>query len=404
MLIAKMAFHNIFRQRRRSLLTGLTLTLGFTLFSVSLGLFDGTYGYIIDIFTKDHTGHIQVHKNGYLDRPSLYKTIAGEEELEKKLSAIPEVAALAPRLYSPVLAFAGTKTTGAQMIGVDPDKETKTSRLAKKVSQGRFFSPAPANELIIGSGLAEVLQLRVGGEVSLITQAADGSIATGNFRVVGITDKTSGTVERMKCYMAIATAQEFLVLEGRVHEIAILLHRQKDARRVAAGMADVLSDPSLQASPWQVVEKPFHDAMQADYKGSYITLVIIMLIVAIGVLNTVLMAILERTREFGVLRALGTRPGTVFLLILYEVAFLSILSIAIAIPLSLGANQYLSIHGIKTPAIEWGGMVFDIAIAELNWKTIWLPTVVTFFTAIIVSIFPGIRAARIIPVTAMRTN
>jgi len=404
MLIPKMAFQNVFRQRRRSLLTGLTLTLGFVLFSVSLGLYDGTYGYIIDIFTKDHIGHIQVHKNGYLDRPSLYLTIAGGEALEKKLSTIPEVAALAPRVYSPVLAFAGTKTSGAQMIGVDPVKEIKTSRLAKKISQGRFFSLAPANELIIGSGLAEALHLRVGDEVSLITQAADGSIANDNFQVIGITDRTSGTLERMKCYMPISTAQHFLVLEGRIHEIAVLLHKQKDTRRVAAGMADVLGDPSVQAAPWQVVEKSFYDAMQADYKGNYIVLVIIMLIVAIGVLNTVLMAILERTREFGVLRALGTRPGTVFRLILYEVAFLSVLSIAIAIPLSLAANYYFSIHGIKMPPIEWGGVVFDTNIAELSWKTIWLPTLVTLCTAMVVSIFPGIRAARIIPVTAMRTN
>jgi len=402
MLIPKMAFRNVFRQRRRSLLTGLTLTLGFVFFSVSLGLFDGTYGRIIDIFTKDHTGHIQIHRAGYLDRPSLYKTISEGEDLERKLSTIPEVEALAPRVYSPVLAFSGTKTTGAQMIGVDPDQEPKTSRLATKVSQGRFFSQDSDDEIIMGSGLAEVLQLRLGDEVSLITQAADGSIANDNFRIIGITDRTSSTLERMKCYLPITTAQAFLVLGGRIHEIAILLHRQKDAQRIAAGMVDVLRDSSLEAAPWQIVEKPFYDAMQADYKGSYITLVIIMLIVAIGVLNTVLMAILERTREFGVLRALGTRPGTVFFLILYEVVFLSAISIAIAIPVSLSANSYLSVHGIPTPAIEWGGMVFDVAIAEVTFKSIWLPTAVTFFTAVFVSIFPAIRAARVTPVTAMR--
>jgi putative ABC transport system permease protein len=404
MLIARMAFRNVFRQRRRSLLTGLTMTLGFVLFSVCLGLYDGTYGYFIDIFTKDHTGHIQIHRSGYLDRPSLYRTIPGEEELERKLSSLREVVAMAPRLHSPVLALAGAKTTGAQMIGVDPDKETQTSRLAKKVTQGRFFSSAPGNEIIIGSGLSEVLQLHLGDEVSLITQAADGSIANDNFRVIGITDRASNTLERMKCYLPIRTAQQFLVLEGRIHEIAILLRNQKDARRIATQMAEVLGDPSLDVAPWQIVEKQFYDAMQADYQGSYIVLVIITLIVAIGVLNTVLMAILERTREFGVLRALGTRPGTVFLLILYEVASLSVLSIVLAIPLSLGSNAYLSIHGIKTPALEWAGMVFDIAIAEVNIKTIWLPTVVTFCSAMFVSIFPALRAARVTPVAAMRTN
>ena len=194
-----------------------------------------------------------------------------------------------------------------------------------------------------------------------------------------------------------------LVLGGRVHEIAILLEDESLARETASKISEKLDDESLAVDPWQIVEKEFYRAMWADNMGNYITQGIIMLIVAIGVLNTVLMSILERTKEFGVMRALGTRPFTVLKLIVLETAILCIISIAMGALLSLSFNHYLSIHGIKlsTP-FDYGGIRWDTILSEVNSRTLYVPAIVTFLAALTVSVFPAIRAARIVPVKAMR--
>lgn len=406
MLIFKMAFRNIFRQRRRSLLTGLMMTGGFTLLSLSLGLYAGVYGDIINTFTRSHTGHLQIHKEGYLKRPSLYKTINNVDELMPSIKITKHFESMVLRVYSPALAFVGVKTTAAMITGIVPDEEARCMGLNRKVGEGRYFEGPPANEVVLGPGLAEVLKAKPGSEISLIGQAADGSIANENFKVIGLISKEKSLpYDKIACYMHIETAQKFLELGGRIHEIAVLIDDQDRSREVASLIGKKLGDATLDVQPWQVVESHFYKAMKADMQGNYIMQIIIMMIVAIGVLNTVLMSILERTREFGVIRAIGTRPIAVFSLIVIETAFLSIIAIFGGTILGLLLNYWLSIDGIDLPKpIEWGGFVWDNIRSKITPVTVWMPAIVTFCTAVFVSIFPAIRAARIAPVTAMRST
>ena len=405
MIILKMAFRNIFRQKRRSLLTVLMMAGGCFLFSFFQGLSDGTYRNIIDMFTRARTGHIQIHKKGYLDKPSIYTTINNHNRIGSKINDLPYVQSWAPRVYSSALGFIGKKTSGVRIIGVHPMKESQTTRIKQKIKKGRFISDTPFNEVIIGAGLAKILNAGIGDELVLISQGADGSIANELFKVIGFAGSSNDPSERMNCYMHIETAQKFLELGGRVHEIAVVLSDLEKSRYTANLIKTALNDSSLDIDPWQVVEKDFYRAMLADKKGSNISIFIIMIIVAVGVLNTVLMTILERTKEFGVLRALGTRPKNVFFLIVLETGFLAIISIIVGEVLGVLVNYILSIHGIPYPSpIEYGGFVIDKALGMVSIKSIILPPVTTIVTAILVSIYPAVRAARIIPVKALRTN
>ncbi len=385
-------------------MTALTMAGGFLLCSLSLGLSDGTYSSLIDMFTRDRTGHVQVHKTDYLDKPSLYKTLETPDRLGERIGSLPDVEAWAPRVLSGALAAAGKKTTGAQIVGIAPSLEALTTRLKRKVSAGRFLSDEPAGEVMLGHGLADVLKVGVGDEVVLIGQAADGSIANDLYRVVGIVGGRADLRERVSCYMHLETAQEFLALEGRVHELAVVLADQSRSVSAAGKIRDALADSSLDVAPWQVIEAAFYQAMRADVKGMWISLGIIMVIVGIGVLNTVLMTILERTREFGVLRALGTRPGDVFGLIVLETAYLSILSILLGGAVSLVGNYLLATYGITYPTpIEYGGFMFQRMVGKVSFQVFWIPAAITFGTAVVVSVFPALRAAKVTPVKAMRS-
>ncbi len=403
MIIFKIAFRNIFRRKKRSALTALMMAGGCTLFALSFGLVDGTYSNVIDMFTRDRTGHIQVHKDGYLDKPSIYKTIDDPDSIGSKIESVAYVEAWAPRVYTSALAFAGTKTSGVQIVGIDPIREARTTRLKYKVKKGSFISETPLNEVVISDGLARVLKVGLGDEIALIAEGYDGSIANGLFKVIGITGKQEGSAGASMCYMHINTVQQFLSMDGGVHEIAVVLEDHEKTLKAVGLIEDALKDPTLDVEPWQVVESQFYTAMQADIKGNRWTMAILTIIIAVGVLNTVLMVILERTREFGILRALGTRPFQIFRLIVFETAFLSILSIILGTLIGIFANWWFSKYGItySTP-IEYGGFYFYKMTAKITLRSIVIPALVVFGTAVVVSIWPAIRAARIIPVKALR--
>jgi ABC-type lipoprotein release transport system permease subunit len=403
MIILKIAFRNIFRRKKRSALTGLMMAGGCALFALSFGLVDGSYSNVIDMFTRDHTGHIQIHKNGYLDRPSIYKTLDNADSIGSKIELVAYVQSWAPRVYTPALAFAGAKTSGVQVVGIDPIRETRTTRLKHKVKKGNFISGSPLKEVVISDRLARVLKVNLGEEIALIAEGADGSVANELFTVRGITGRKEGSSST--CYIHINTLQEFLSLEGRVHEIAIVLKDHEKTLKAVGIIEDALKEPALDVEPWQVVESQFHSAMQADIKGNRWTIAILTIIIAVGVLNTVLMVILERTKEFGVLRALGTRPFQIFMLIVLETAFLSLISIIVGSLIGILANWWFSQYGItySTP-IEYGGFYFYKMTAKITLRSIVIPALVVFGTAVVVSVLPAIRAARIIPVKALRTQ
>jgi len=155
MLILKMAFRNIFRQRRRSILTGLNMMMGFFLAALFIGWEDGSYNYIIDVFTQNRLGHIQIHEKTYLDRPSLYKTIDETSSISKKLEATEGVESWAPRIYSAGLASVAEKSAGVQIIGIDPQREKETTQFDKKIVEGRNFSEGPSHDFAVPASRSE---------------------------------------------------------------------------------------------------------------------------------------------------------------------------------------------------------------------------------------------------------
>ena len=405
MLTLKIAFRNIFRQRRRSLLTGMTMAMGFILVSLSLGLQYGMYDNIIDMFTRDHTGHIQIHRTGYLEHPSLYDTLNNIKELGRDIDKEPEVVSWTPRVLTSVLAFKGKKTTGARLIGIDPVKEAATTRIARKISQGKYLDAKPSKEAMIGEGLAKVLHITLGDELVLISQGADGSIANDIFTVRGIVGSGTDSYEKNNCYLHIDTARDFLTLGNKAHEIAIILKDIDESRAVAASISKRIDNKQIETLPWEKVEASFYRAMEADVQGAHISLGIIMLIVAIGILNTVLMTILERTREFGVMRAIGTRPGRLIVLIVLETGMLSIIAAVIGLGVAWPVNYWFSVHGISlSEPIQYGGITMDTMQSMVAPWIFVVPAVLTITTALLVSIIPALRAAKITPVDALRDN
>jgi putative ABC transport system permease protein len=405
MLILKMAFRNIFRQKRRTILTGMSMVVGFVLAVIFIGWSDGAYSNIIKTFTGNRLGHIQIHKKSYLDRPSIYKTIDDLSRIEETLSQIKEVRSWAPRLFSSGLVSVGEKSAGARIIGIDPVKETQTTHFDKKVIEGRSFTPTPSHEAIIGKGLAEILNAKIDDEIVIISQAADGSIANDLYTIIGIASSGNDVSDRISFYLHLKDAQDLLALDGKVHEIAITVDKLSHVSKITGLIKKKLADPELDVEPWQVFAKSFYQAMQADRQGMWIMLVIIVVIVAVGVLNTVLMSVLERRREYGLLKAVGTKPAQIVTLVLLEVTILAIFSVLLGTVLGLGANSFLSSHGIKFgEGFTYGGMTFNTMRSEINLRSFAIPAVTVLLCSTLVSLYPSFKAAKIEPARTMRMH
>ena len=404
-MILKIAFRNIFRQKRRTILTALAMIVGFMLSSVFIGWSDGIYSNIIDMFTRNRIGHIQVHQEGYLDRPSLYKNIADYESIGERIENNDGIEAWSPRLYAAGLGSVGEKSTAVRVVGIDIMREQNATKFSQKVIEGRPFQEIALDEAVIGKGLKKVLKAEIGSDFVIFSQAADGSIANDLYKIVGIADSGDDITDRMTCYLNLAVAQELFVLDGRIHEFVVIVSNPNHVGRVTSTIKESLKETTLTVSPWQEIAKSFYNAMQADKQGDAIGRFVIIFIVAMGVLNTVLMSVLERTREYGLMRAVGTKPIQIFWLVLCEVVIIAIISIIIGAMIGTIINYLLSIYGITfAEGFTYGGMKFDKLHAEVNIRTLIIPAFTVMFSALLVSLYPAIKAARILPAKAMRTR
>jgi putative ABC transport system permease protein len=403
MLFLRLAYRNIFRQKRRSFFTILSIMGSFVLCSMAIGLVYGTYGKVINTFTSGHSGHIQVHSIGYLERPSLFKNIKDYSKIEEVLKNEKEIISFSPRVISSVLSSLEDKTTGAKLIGINPEKESLTTTMSQKITQGKLISQNYSQEVVLGHALAKILNAKINDSIILMTQAADGSMANDSFKVVGILSESSDSMEARNIYVHIEYAQEFLVLGSRIHEVVISLNDFNQAQRIALDLSQKLKE--FEVSPWQEIESEFYKAMKADQTGIWINLGILIFIVSIGVLNTVLMTILERTKEFGILKAIGTRPRDIFFMVVLETTMLALVSISIGLIFAIAINYKLTTYGIPYPMpIEIGGMALHHLYSEVTFFNLIIPALVVTLSSIGVSIIPALRAAQIVPVKAIRST
>ena len=402
-MIAKIAFRNTLRQKRRTALTLLTIFGGFTLAAVSFGWSDGTYSYIIRMFTQHRLGQIQVHRKGYLDKPSIYDRIRDYQQAGHSIQGTEGVQAWAPRVFCAGLASRGDKTAGIQLIGIDTNLEQRATGFNKNVIQGAPLSGGPARQALLGKGLANILQAGIGDEIVLLSQAADGSIANDIFKATGIVDTGDEATDRLGLYLNLTDAQQFMAIDGEVHEIAVTVSDIKKVGEIAGRIEARLNNPGLEVQPWTEFAKPFYDAMRADQKGMWIMLFVIVLIVAVGVLNTVLMSVLERRREYGLLKALGTRPAEIVKLVMTELFLITAGGIVLGTCVSLAVNWFLSFRGIPIPVeITFGGASFSRMYTEVNARSFYIPAITVVVSAILVGLAPAVKAARTEPVNAMR--
>lgn len=420
-LPVKLAWRNIFREKRRTLLTVFTMTGGFFLASVSIGWMKGSYENMIMFFTSGRTGQIQVHGEGYLDDRSIYNMVEDYRSLGEAIGELEEVEGWAPRIYAGgLLASRGENTgpgiysnsAGAAVIGIDPVLEEGTMSFSNRLVEGEMLSGSPADstlygpgQIILGRELAIMLDVATGDSLVLFSQAVDGGSADRKYCVTGIVSTGSSDFDRSSAYISLADAQILYAMGNSVHEIAVTTGSLGPVEKVSEEIAALAGDRELSVSPWQVFAAEFYNGMQADEASLRIVLGIIIGMAALGVLNTILMMVLERRREFGVMKAIGTRPGSIVKMLVLEANIMGFFSIILGSLLATAGLLFFSSHGwVLDPPLDFGGFTFREMLATITPECYWIPAVIVIITASVVSLLPALKAARTDPARSLRMN
>lgn len=403
MLLLKLAWRNIWRNVRRTAITLAALSLGVTAI-VSLHSFrEVAYTEMTRALTHGLMGHAQVHGLGYQANPELGNTVADAVAIEARLQGAIPGTQTERRVLGAGLAGSGESATAALVFGVEPEQPGTSSSIT--IKRGKALSRAGAREAVVGLGLAEELHLAPGGELVLVGQGADGSLANDRFTVVGVADVGSSDANATSVFLSLADAQSFFALGQGVHQIVVRLPiDQDDLSQPVSVLRGAMDLTRVEVLSWAEILPELRAAMDSKRKNQRVVNIIVFLIVALGVLNTMTMSTFERTREFGVMACLGTRRRRVLGMVALEAFFQGLVGFALGI-----AFSWLLLHAIGTAdlsalsSVEVMGAKMPPAIAlALDPDAIASAALTTLVTMLAGGLIPAVRASRLKPVEATR--
>jgi len=409
----KMAWRNIWRNPRRTLLTVTAIAFACILLVFMFSFQLGSYETMINASVTVHTGHLQVQAQGYQADNEIRLTIADPLPVQKALTAIPEVKAHAPRARAFALISSNYRTYGIMVEGIDPVAEKQVSTLADIVRQGKYLDAAPPDDglpgALVGHLLARNLGVSVGDELTLLGQGYDGSIAATMVRVHGITNAGMDEFDRSAIQIPLNAFQDIFSLGSAVHEIVILGHHLSDTAAIKAALVPALEKigtrPPLVTLDWESLMPGLKQAISMDLVSGAIFYLILIMVVAFSILNTFLMAIFERTYEFGVMMAIGTRPARLTRLVLTESIGMTLVGVISGMLIGCLVTMYFMAHGINLGDASEISRQFGIPSVlypKLTLVSMLAGPLAVFLITLLAAFYPAFKIRTLQPVEAMR--
>ncbi len=405
----KMAWRNIWRNPRRSILTIIAIAFASMLLIFMLSWQFGSYETMINAAVKIHTGHLQVQAKGYSDKRSIRLVVSDPEAVGHILEKIPNVAAYTFRTNAFSLVSSKERTYGSIVIGIDPVREAAVSSLKQLIRKGTYLSEGDTNRALVGRLLAKNLHVDLGDELVLLGQGRDGSIAATVVTVKGIFSSGQDEFDRSTIHIPLAYFQEVYTMYGAVHEVVVLSksidHVMEIKKALSVNIENTNRRNHLVILDWMELMPGLIQSIQMDLVSGFIFYIILIVVVAFSILNTFLMAIFERTKEFGVFMAMGTTPWRLTRLLLLESSLITMVGIIIGIAAGSLVTWYFQVHGIVISGASELMRQYGLPermFPKLSMLSVsigaGLVLVITFLTAL----YPALKVRRLRPVEAMR--
>lgn len=403
-----LAWKNLWRNRRRTLITLAALSLSLMLVQAFHNLSFGVYARMIDAGVRAGSGHIALYHPGYIESRDEKLSFA-PGDLAKTIEEIDGVDRVLPRLYLPGLAQSSRESRGILLTGVDPGPEAAANPFLKNLPADQLPRSLDGRDAVLGERLLRELKLKPGQKFVITLQNRQGDLVSEMFRVHGVVNSGIKQVDASLILVGRERAAAMAGIPGEVHELSVILRSGSEDVRVHPAINALLAQrPGIEAASWARAMPNLSNAIRLDYTSQKFIFVIILLIVTIGVVNTLLMSVMERLREFGVIRALGATPGRLRILVFTEALFLGLCSLVLGSILGSLATWYLVDVGIDLRnfvpnTLEFGGVVFD-PVMRATWDIPWMTRIAgfVFLLSLAASIYPAVKAGRISPAEAMR--
>jgi ABC-type lipoprotein release transport system permease subunit len=403
MLGLKLAWRNLFRNIRRTILTSVLISSSLIVLILVDGLVLGMADVMIGGITRTLEGEAQVLRKGFRNNFEVEYYLENPDPIIDIIKNDPAVAGYGPRVIVGGMINSTHNTTGGLVYGVDAAREIDVSRIRDAIVAGNYLTGAD-RELLIGRPMAELLEVELGDRIIITAAAVDNNeISQELFRVTGIFEFGPEEMDKNLVFINLAKAQEILGMKGRVHQIALQFVDPESAKDPDLPLFQQLTSDDNEALGWLELQPAIGGLIEMSNYATLIVGVILFLLTSLGVINSMFMSIYERIYEFGVAKAIGTRPSQIIQLVLFEAFLLAMISCVIGLTAGYFLGDYFSTNGIPMGKMEVSGIVVDgnMYIRLASYQFVNFPIYVTLLT-LAAAIYPAIFASRIVPTQALQ--
>ena len=391
-----MAWRNLWRNKRRTLITVASIFFGVLLSTVMSSMQEGSYSSMIDNIVKFYSGYIQIHNEKYWENKTINNTFERNSELEEKCKAIPEIVNYAPRLEFFALASSEEITRGSMILGIDPVKENEITEIGKWIHQGNYLEEND-DGLLVGYDLAKYLQLAVGDTLVMIGQGYHGVSAAGKYPIRGILKFPSPELNKQTIYMEISNCQDFFTCDNRLTSLVLMVEDQYDLPRAMRQLRGIVESP-FSVMSWDEMHPEILQMVEADRAGAVIMKAILYIIIGFGIFGTILMMIAERKREMGVMIAIGMQRYKLAAVLFFETIYIGFIGVLAGFAVTIPIIAYY--YNNPIPITGDAGKTFSDLGIEPYFYFSWLPSVfynqviTVFVITAVIAFYPMISASR----------
>ncbi len=405
-LTFKLAWRNLWRQPRRTWLTTGAMVFSNVLLVFLISLQLGMYRMMIDNTLQAFTGHMQVQSPGYQEDKKMRYTVPAIRSLAADLRTTTSLDTVAARAAAFALASSDDRSYGIQVFGVEPAFEPLVSSIPGLTKHGSYLTGIDSPEVVVGSLLAKNLKVSVGDELTLLGSGKDGSFAAGIVTVSGIFDSGVAELDRAVVQVPLGYFQDVFSMGDSGHQIVVNAPDLFAAPALQVSVESHLDDrDDLVVLDWDQLQPGLQQAIQADLAGAWFMYGILIILVAFSVLNTQLMSVLERTREFGITMALGLTPGRLMRLIFLETALMGGLGLLLGIGLGACLVMYFGAVGFTWEGMEEMAGKFNVPgriYPSVSLAGLLVGPSIVLLGSLLAAIYPAVRLYWLQPVSAMR--
>ncbi len=404
-MIPSFAWRNLWRNKLRSLIIIAAVTLGIFAGIFLTAFTNGMINSRIESIIKTEMSHIQIHQPGFLDNDQFSLVIANADSIATLVRKVPDVIAASKRIIINSMVASAETGIGVRIVGIDPENEIKVTDLSSKIISGKYIDSTEHNPVVISELLAEKLKVGLKNKIIITVQDVNKNITGGAFRIVGIFRTDNSMFDEANVYVRGSDLSRLTGLKGHeAHEIAILLNTNKtdDVTKTLSGLF-----PKLEVKSWQQLSPEAGYLVSAMNQYMFIFIIVILIALCFGIINTMLMVIMERVHELGMLMAIGMNRMRVFAMIMLETVFLSLTGGFSGLIIGYFAIKYFAKAGInlyfwKEAFSNLGYSSFVYPVTDS--KTMVITAILVMVAGIISALYPAYKALKLNPSEAIRTQ